>query len=174
MESAFGGYTSSYLILALHGQIFDCLRERFTDILGVPRIGSFRKKSYSYGNAWLVLPILKARGWSGYVFATNASPRNSTQNWVCYPLPRFMAVRKIPNVWLSSGYCKRHSWPTQFGAFCLNQPLYMLCRIACQKKIEYPGVECYNLWLRLLGSLKTTRFISVYTEKKQCFALCFR
>ena len=44
MESAFGGYTSSYLILALHSQIFDCLRELFTDILGVPRIGSFRKK----------------------------------------------------------------------------------------------------------------------------------
>ena len=27
MESAFGGYTSSYLILALHSQIFENLRE---------------------------------------------------------------------------------------------------------------------------------------------------
>ena len=41
--------------------------------------------------------------WSGgHVFATSASPRSRTKNWPCHPLPLFMAVRMIPNVWHSS------------------------------------------------------------------------
>ena len=32
--------------------------------------------------------------WSGHIFGASASPRN----WLCYPLPLFMAVSMMPNM----------------------------------------------------------------------------
>ena len=46
------------------------------------------------------------------------------KNWLCHPLPLFMAVSMIPNMWHSSCKFMRHSWLTKFGVLCLNQLVY--------------------------------------------------
>ena len=70
------------------------------------------------------LAFLKACGWSGHNFAASTSPRPSTnKNGQCRPLPLFIAGSKIPHAGHLSSYGLRHSWWTQFGAFCLNQPV---------------------------------------------------
>ena len=68
----------------------------------------------SCGNAWPLLTFLKACGWWGHVFATSVSPINrswtkklamSPSSTVCHPLPPFMAVSMILNMWHWSSYC---------------------------------------------------------------------
>ena len=50
-------------------------------------------------NANLLLTSLKVCDWSGHTFDASASPRSLTKkNWLCHPLPLFMAVSMIPNM----------------------------------------------------------------------------
>ena len=72
-------------------------------------------------NSYLLLISLKVCDWSGHIFGASTSPRSFTKKMLCHPLPLFMAVSMIPNMWHSSCYCMRHSWLTQFGVLCLNQ-----------------------------------------------------
>ena len=75
-----------------------------------------------YGNAWLWLTIVEARGWSGHTFAPSASLRALTK--ILAMSPSF-AVHGRPHdtntgMWHSSRCCQRHSWLTQFGALFLE------------------------------------------------------
>ena len=92
--------------------------------LGLSAIGPFRKIMkdilFSYGNAWALLTFSKACARWGHVFATDASPRSWTKNWL-HNLPMFMAVSMILNMWHSSSYCMQHPWRTLCGAISLNQ-----------------------------------------------------
>ena len=72
-------------------------------------------------DAWLLLTFSKACDCSGHIFGARASPRSWTKNWLCPPLPLFVAVSMIPNMLHSSGYCMRYSWLTEFGVLLLNQ-----------------------------------------------------
>ena len=45
---------------------------------------------------YLLLTSLKVCDWSGHIFDDSASPRSLTKNWLCHPLPLFMAVSMIP------------------------------------------------------------------------------
>ena len=62
------------------------------------------------------------------------------KNGLCYPLPLlFMAVGMIRNVRHSSSDCMRHSWLTQFGVFCLNQPASIVVAFL-------PNCRSYAAW----------------------------
>ena len=79
------------LILAVLSQIFEKLPIFFLQTcLGVMDIGSFRKKHVfffvnPYGNAWLSLTFLDARGWSEHIFAASARLRASTEKLALSP-----------------------------------------------------------------------------------------
>ena len=47
----------------------------------------------------LVLPILRAHGWSVRIFAARAIPNTPTKSWLCHLLPLFMVANMIPNTW---------------------------------------------------------------------------
>ena len=132
--------------------------------LGVPAIGSFRKKmkkkwkkneKKSYGNAWPLLTFLEACGrWGrGDTFSPlySASPRSWTKRLAMSPSStvhmtwqslwyyRYSTV----NLWHSSVYCMRHLWRTHFfGAMSLNQLVYMSQRntsAKCEARIVIYG-----------------------------------
>ena len=55
-------------------------------------------------------PLWRSQWLVGNIFGTNANPRSITKKWLFHPLPLFMAVSMIPNMWHPSCYYMRHSW----------------------------------------------------------------
>ena len=121
--------------------------------LGTSVIGLFRKKKrFSNGNAWPLLTFLIARGRWGHAFATSASPKSWTKNWLCHPLPLlFIAISMILSIWLSSSYCMWHPWRTQFGAISLNLVRMSVLRM----KMWLPGRGC--------------GFVNIHTPASACW-----
>ena len=75
--------------MGLRSQIFDFLRETFCrHALEYLQPARSEKKSkeifYSWEIVWL-LTILKARGWSGHIFAASVSPSTSTKKLAMSP-----------------------------------------------------------------------------------------
>ena len=91
------------MVLVLCSQFFECLRETlFKHALERLDAAGPEKQMDHFllptVNAYLLLPSLKVCDWSGHIFGASASPTSFTKNWLCYPLPLFMAVSMIPNM----------------------------------------------------------------------------
>ena len=95
------------LILVLRSRSFEYFARSFAPTcLGAPGSGSSRKKRVivfsSYGKCLTVIDLFEGLDWSGHGFGASASPRPSKKNskkknWLCHPLPLFMADSMIPN-----------------------------------------------------------------------------
>ena len=128
--------------------------------LEAPGNGSFRKKkkakkmSSSFWNAWLLLTSLKACDCSGHIVGGSASPTSLTKKLaICHPLPLFMAVSMIPNMWPSSCDCMRHSWSaTKFEVIRLNQLVVRVRRwragtgVLVWERSSFPGKWFANIF----------------------------
>ena len=97
----------------------------FQTCLGEPESCSSKKMAIFQlppVNAYPFLTSSKACDWLGYFFGASTSPRPFIiKSWLWHPLPLFMAISMIPNMWHSIFSCMRHSWTTEFGVWCLNQ-----------------------------------------------------
>ena len=78
----------------------------FQTCLGKPESYSSKKMAIFQlppVNAYPFLTSSKACDWLGYYFGASTSPRPFTiKSWLWHPLPLFMAVSMIPNMWHSS------------------------------------------------------------------------
>ena len=126
-------WASKYdLILALRSQTFENLRETFNrHALGTWNRLVQKKKGGK--NVSTETPVHHWPFWwpvaGGDTFILPLAPviAPEQKNWPCHPLPLFMAVSMILNLWHSSSYCMPHSWLTQFGAFSSSLPLWCCC-----------------------------------------------
>ena len=110
--------------------------------------------SSSFWNAWLLLTSLKACDCSGHIVGGSASPTSLTKKLaICHPLPLFMAVSMIPNMWPSSCDCMRHSWSaTKFEVIRLNQLVVRVRRwragtgVLVWERSSFPGKWFANIF----------------------------
>ena len=86
--------------MVLRSPFFELLREKlYKHALEHLEAAGPEKNTYIFlatVNAYQYLTFLKVCDWSGHIFDDSASPRSLTKNWLCHPLPLFMAVSMIP------------------------------------------------------------------------------
>ena len=125
-------------MLVLRSQFFDFLRETIYKhaLEHLEAAGPEKKWAVFFlptVNAYQYLTFLKVCDWSGHIFGASTSPRPFTKKWLCHPLPLFVAVSMIPNMWHSSWQCMRHSWLTNPGFSCLDQ---LVCNNEARERSE--------------------------------------
>ena len=122
---------SVYSILGVKFDLILVLRSRFVEYLretlykhALEHLEAARSEKQRFFflptvNSWLLLaswrPVTGRDTFSALAPVLGPSQKNG----LCHPLPLFMAVSMIPNMWHSSCYCMRQSWLTKIGVICL-------------------------------------------------------